>query len=320
LRGDARPRLHWCLTGPFSNIPVHAAGIHNGSHDTCCADFVVSSYTPTVRALLRTQRAATPLKRDNISLALVAEKRALQRHLRIIPGVDEEIEYVAAVASQCNIKTTHRLIGSTTIADTTAVMQVVNCVHLAYHGIQDVGDAAQSGFCLGDGRLTIAKLMDLKLDDAFLAFLSACETAKGDELQPDQAMHLAAAMLFSGFKNVIATMWYVDASYHDQVAADNEQGDIRRGWPEGCQMVLRGASREGGGRCKFGCVRPRFCCGQVAGLRRLSGSMGTIHTHGCMIRQTSDICSRYACMRLYESKIGEYMRNKTLSRTPGLFT
>jgi CHAT domain-containing protein len=169
----------------------------------------VSSYTPTVRALLRAQRAATPLKRDNISLALVAEKRALQRHLRIIPGVDEEIEYVAAVASKCNIKTTHRLIGSTTIADTTAVMQVVNCVHLACHGIQDVGDAAQSGFCLGDGRLTIAKLVDLKLDDAFLAFLSACETAKGDELQPDQAMHLAAAMLFSGFKNVIATMWYV---------------------------------------------------------------------------------------------------------------
>jgi hypothetical protein len=39
-----------------------------------------------------------------------------------------------------------------------------------------------------------------------LAFLSACQTAKGDEDMPDQAVHLAASMLFCGFKSVIATM------------------------------------------------------------------------------------------------------------------
>jgi hypothetical protein len=55
--------------------------------------------------------------------------------------------------------------------------------------------------------------MELKLDNAFLAFLSAGETAKGDRMQPDQAMHLAAAMLFSGFKSVVATMWYVDRQF-----------------------------------------------------------------------------------------------------------
>jgi hypothetical protein len=56
-------------------------------------------------------------------------------------------------------------------------------------------------------------LIELKLDDAFLAFLSACETAKGDKKQPDQAMHLAAAMLFSGFKSIVATMWYVKGEF-----------------------------------------------------------------------------------------------------------
>jgi hypothetical protein len=89
-------------------------------------------------------------------------------------------------------------------------MEAANIVHLACHGIQDASDATQSGFCRGVGRQTIAKLMELKLDNAFLAFLGACETAKGDKEQPDQAMHLAAAMLFSGFKSVVATMWYVD--------------------------------------------------------------------------------------------------------------
>jgi hypothetical protein len=30
-----------------------------------------------------------------------------------------------------------------------------------------------------------------------------------EQSQPDQAIHLAAAMLFAGFKSVIATMWLV---------------------------------------------------------------------------------------------------------------
>jgi CHAT domain-containing protein len=49
--------------------------------------------------------------------------------------------------------------------------------------------------------------MKLDLKDAVFAFLSACETAKGDTEQPDQAIHLAAAMLFVGFKSIVATMW-----------------------------------------------------------------------------------------------------------------
>jgi hypothetical protein len=153
-----------------------------------------------------------PLKRNSVSLALISEKRAQQKNLKTIPGVDKEVEQIVAVADMRNVEILHQLLGSTTIEGTSAVMQETNMVHLACHGIQDLEDATQSGFCLGDGRLTIAKLIELKLDDAFLAFLSACETAKGDKEQPDQAMHLAAAMLFSGFKSVIATMWYVDSS------------------------------------------------------------------------------------------------------------
>ena len=58
-----------------------------------------------------------------------------------------------------------------------------------------------------DEMLTLAQVMSLNLPDAFLAFLSACETARCDEAQTDQAVHLAAAMLFAGFRSVIGTMW-----------------------------------------------------------------------------------------------------------------
>jgi CHAT domain-containing protein len=172
----------------------------------------VSSYTPTVTTLLRAQRAASPLRRSDLALALVAEKRAHDRTLQVIYGVDTEIEHVASIANSSSVKVLHHQAGATTVAGTAAAMQAANIVHLACHGIQDVRDATRSGFCLGDGRLTVAGLKELKLDNAFLAFLSACETAKGDKEQPDQVMHLAAAMLFSGFKSVVATMWYVAIS------------------------------------------------------------------------------------------------------------
>jgi CHAT domain-containing protein len=82
----------------------------------------------------------------------------------------------------------------------------VQILHLACHGDQK-SDALTSGFVFRDGDLTIQDLMRLDLTQALLAFLSACKTAKGDAHQPDQAVHLAASMLFCGFKSVIATMW-----------------------------------------------------------------------------------------------------------------
>ena len=82
-------------------------------------------------------------------------------------------------------------------------------LHLACHGIQMQGDALQSGFLMADKRLTMEDLLKLYLPDAFLAILSACQTAKGYFQHQDQVVHLAATMQFIGFKSVVATMWYV---------------------------------------------------------------------------------------------------------------
>jgi CHAT domain-containing protein len=88
-------------------------------------------------------------------------------------------------------------------------------LHMACHGTQNLPDALQSGFFLEDELLPVSKLMQLELPNAFLAVLSACETAKGDASQPDQAIHLAATMLFAGFKSVVATMWCVFGVHSD---------------------------------------------------------------------------------------------------------
>jgi CHAT domain-containing protein len=82
----------------------------------------------------------------------------------------------------------------------------VNVLHLSCHGVQK-RDPLASALLLRDGDLNIQELMKLDLKHALLTFLSACQTAKGSQDQPDQAVHLAASMLFCGFKSAIATMW-----------------------------------------------------------------------------------------------------------------
>jgi CHAT domain-containing protein len=122
--------------------------------------------------------------------------------------VDMEVKSVCEFAEKGLLRIlSARTTGTTTIQHAVSHFVDADIVHLACHGVQDSQDALQSGFCLGDGRLTIEKLMKLKLPSPFLAFLSACETAKGDIKSIDQTVHLAAAMLFCGFQNVIGTMW-----------------------------------------------------------------------------------------------------------------
>ena len=103
-------------------------------------------------------------------------------------------------------------VGASTGSTVEAVLDELvraSILHLACHGQQHPSNPLQSGFRLRNGTLSVAALMRLHLPNAILAFLSACETAKGEETQPDQAVHLAATMLFVGFQSVIATMWYV---------------------------------------------------------------------------------------------------------------
>jgi CHAT domain-containing protein len=94
-------------------------------------------------------------------------------------------------------------------------LQDSSIVHFACHGVQDLKHPLDSGLILSDGRLKVSEIMrrpegnhvpHLKRSMS-LAFLSACETAKGDNKVPDEAMHLAATLLFAGFRGVVATMW-----------------------------------------------------------------------------------------------------------------
>ena len=104
-----------------------------------------------------------------------------------------------------------KLVGSvkspTTMNGVLSLLPHVSFAHFACHGTQNLFKPLESGLHLSDGELKIAQIMQHPLPRASLAFLSACETAKGAEDDPDEALHIAATMLYTGFRGVVGTMW-----------------------------------------------------------------------------------------------------------------
>ncbi|OJA07844.1 hypothetical protein AZE42_10199 [Rhizopogon vesiculosus] len=73
-----------------------------------------------------------------------------------------------------------------------------------------------------DGLLTITDIIRLQrppLHNPEFAFLSACHTTVGHASSPDEAIHLAAAMQFAGFRSVIGSTWSVDDTVAGQVVS-----------------------------------------------------------------------------------------------------
>ncbi|KAA1476449.1 hypothetical protein DENSPDRAFT_843415 [Dentipellis sp. KUC8613] len=203
--GRKRPRLWWCPTGSFTFLPLHAAGRYSHGDLDACSDYVVSSYTPTLSALRDARRRARTVERDDQRL-LITSGSSVTGWMSL-PGVKREIEAIKNIVPAQNLILPATDETGSTLSSTVQALGDASLVHFACHGQQNANDALESGFVLDGGRLTLSKLMDMQLPRAQFAFLGACETAKGDKGQPDQTVHLAAAMMFVGFKSVVGTMW-----------------------------------------------------------------------------------------------------------------
>ncbi|KAI0082994.1 CHAT domain-containing protein [Irpex rosettiformis] len=210
------PHVTWCPTGPLVFLPLHAAGIYPrddriSAPSQTIMDLAVSSYTPTLEALLKPRTQVTPAGQDPRVL-IVSQPASPLAINNPIPGTTTEAAIVMSLVGE-----------STPLDDADGTIQAVlegmathEWVHLACHGAQNHTDPTNSAFILHDGHLTLAELMSHHLPNADLAVLSACQTATGDEKLSEEAVHLAAGMLNIGYKSVVGTMW----SISDFVAPD----------------------------------------------------------------------------------------------------
>ncbi len=210
-------RVWWCPTGLLTLLPLHAAGYHDPA-DTPAGrtvlDRVVSSYTPTLRALARARKADPPATADRRLLAVsVPETPPGAAGLSPLPGARAEAEFLERALPGAH---TLRVGEAATHAVVTADLRTHAYAHFACHGAQDVHDPSTGALHLWDKPLTVLDVAELDLAHAELAYLSACHTAVGGTTLPDEAIHLAAALQLAGYRHVIATLWTVT----DRTAVD----------------------------------------------------------------------------------------------------
>ena len=205
-KSESPPRVWWCPTGPLSTLPLHAAGIY--APDTKmgavenASDYMVSSYTPTLNSLL----VPTPVPNAVPFKMLVAIQPETEGHVTLTQTREEIRQIERHVPASSLIKLGVDGFESSNVETVLSHLPHASIAHFACHGVQNLSDPSESALLL-EGPLKVSTVMAQSLPHASLAFLSACETAKGTVELSDEAMHLAGTMLFSGFRSVVATKW-----------------------------------------------------------------------------------------------------------------
>ncbi len=224
---DSPSRLWWCPTGLLSLLPLHAAGRYDdspaperaqsrpgrnraiGTGPRTLPDRYVCSYTTTLRSLAALDGGHRARPAGGILVVDQSE----------VPGL-APLPHARAEAHML----TERLPGATLLkgseASRAAILQALlehPMLHFSGHGRQDWNDAAGGVLYCGERgeseTLTVTDISRLRLGDARLAFLSACETARGTAEVPDEALHLSGALQLAGFAHVVAAQWTVDDEF-----------------------------------------------------------------------------------------------------------
>ncbi|KAG1724197.1 CHAT domain-containing protein [Suillus paluster] len=213
LKVKPRSRIWLCPTAAFTSIPLHAAHpsrtkADGSGRELSLEDIFICSYTPTLSALIRS-RQAMKTHQTSPSFVAIGQSQPGAGQGMALATVDSELELVhKRVPPNVNFST---LSGDeATQAGALDALRRNTWVHLACHGKQDREQPYNSRFAMRDKPLTLLDIMENDTPQAEFAFLSACHTAVGDEETPDEVIHLAAGLQFSGFKSVIGTLWVVD--------------------------------------------------------------------------------------------------------------
>jgi len=201
------PHITWCLAGPLTFLPIHAAGLYDMKDAPKIFHYVVSSYTPTLSQLLSAKHhSQNPSQRTRL---LTISQLATPGQSRL-PGTVGEVDAVQALhAKTGRIDVTRLDDEKATVAAVLHHIRECNWIHLACHGVQDTNNPINSAFLLFDKPLTLKEIIKQSFSHTELAFLSTCQTASGDHELPEEAIHLAAGMLMAGYRSVVATMWSI---------------------------------------------------------------------------------------------------------------
>jgi hypothetical protein len=217
----AWPRIWWCPTGPLALLPIHAAGDHSTAGEAVL-DRVISSYTPTLRALVEARTGAGERHAGSERMLFIGMPHTPNQ--ADLPNVRSEERLITELfRDRCT-----PLVGEQATRDTVmAELRGHGWVHFACHGEQNLADPSHGGLLVQDGTLTVTDFSSQQYSGDF-AYLSGCKTAVGGVHLPDEAITLAAALHYTGYRHVIATLWSIWDKEAAQVAEEVYQ-DVATG-------------------------------------------------------------------------------------------
>ncbi|KDQ61835.1 hypothetical protein JAAARDRAFT_190554 [Jaapia argillacea MUCL 33604] len=203
------PRLFWCPTGPLTYLPLHAAGFYSRTdvpdRGLAVYDYVVSSYIPSLRALIR----PTPVDIHVPRVLIVSQPETPGQ--KSIPMTIQEVTKIVEIAKP--LVPISVLDGAdATVSRVTAALTECDWCHFACHGTQDPNEPLHSGLVVQDGLVSIDRILSLKISTSHFAFLSACQTASNDTYFPNESLHITASLLYAGFGGVIGSLWSISDS------------------------------------------------------------------------------------------------------------
>jgi CHAT domain-containing protein len=240
--GEEWTRVWWCPTGPLAVMPLHAAQdltAHPADH-AAVIDRVVSSYTPTLRALQSAKAGIDPPNPDDRFLVVAIEETDGRPDLQ---GALAERDLLRTLLTPRRLTVLGESDASR--ADVLSSLAEHRWVHFGCHADQDLANPSQGGLLLSDGVLTIGEIAGHRFRGDF-AGLAACKTAVGGVHLLDESITLAAALHFTGFRHVVASLWSIEDNISSTVFEGLYQQLIREGImdAERSSLALHRAIRE----------------------------------------------------------------------------
>jgi CHAT domain-containing protein len=190
----------------------------NKANNTTTMDWVISSYSPTIRALHHAQAfvasSKNPPSLTNVLLVSMPQTPG-QRNL---PGTAAETQAITEI-----LKTEPRKYQLENLQNPTRD-QVVKALpnhpiaHFACHGSYRA-NPSESSLLLRNSELKVLEVAGISMEHAQLAFLAACDTARHSVPQLlDENIHIAGSFQLAGYPRIVASLWKIDDEQAVEVA------------------------------------------------------------------------------------------------------
>lgn len=244
---DKWPHVWWVPTGLMCLLPIHAAGRHLANPLQTVLDRVVSSYIPSIKALLYTHRNIAQKNRSPAPDKLVLVSMGETPGCTSLHFAEKE---VIMLDNLVPTSTPRLKLDKPCKEEVLDSLNGCKIFHFAGHAESNPSDPLRSCLLVNEGRKNPVMVQDfiaMRLHETppQLAYLSACSTGDNqvDQLL-DEGIHLMGACQLAGFQHVIGSLWEVSDKYSVDIAAEVYRVMIKDGMStESVSLGLHNAAR-----------------------------------------------------------------------------